>query len=307
MGRPPRIDYPGARHHVMNRGARKRGIFGDAEDCGTFLDLLAGLHNRFGVVVHGYTLMPNHFHLLLESTQGRLSRAMQHVSASYSRALNQRYDWDGPVFKGRFRSRLVLDDGYWMHLLAYLHLNPVRAGLVPTADHAQWSSHHAYVGLVGAPDWLSVDEHLQAFGGQEAYARYVEAVRLKRQRAPAGFDEEALWSSTVAQEVPEQERLGPPMLSPEEAIAYFEKIVARSLADLGRKERPGGPAQTERWLAAWWLERAGLSQREISNLLDASVPLVCRWIKRVRESLADGSASPELADLAARLDPRWPA
>ena len=129
MSRPPRLDYPGARHHVMNRGARREAIFLDQQTCVRFLALLGTLPGRFGVRVHGYALMPNHFHLMLESTRGNLSRAMQYLSGEFVRRANARRSWDGPIFKGRFRNRVVETDAYWRDLLCYLHLNPIRAHL----------------------------------------------------------------------------------------------------------------------------------------------------------------------------------
>jgi putative transposase len=96
-----RLDFPGARHHLMNRGARREPIFLDDDDRRAMLDLLADLPERFGVRVHGYALMPNHDHLMLEPVWGELSRAMRHVNAEFAQRLNRRYRWDGPVYKGR--------------------------------------------------------------------------------------------------------------------------------------------------------------------------------------------------------------
>src|SRR5688572_1964032 len=110
MPRTPRIDFPGVRHHVMNRGARRAPIFVNDLTCGAFLDVLGELPERFGVVVHAYALMPNHFHLLLETPRGNLSRAMKHLEGVYSQRLNATYEWDGPLFRGRFRNEVVEDE-----------------------------------------------------------------------------------------------------------------------------------------------------------------------------------------------------
>ena len=110
--RMPRLDFPGARHHVMNRGARREPIFLDDDDRRAMLDLLADLPERFGVRVHGYALMPNHYHRMLESVWGELSRAMRHVGGEFAQRLNRRYRWDGPVYKGRYRNRMVGTDAY---------------------------------------------------------------------------------------------------------------------------------------------------------------------------------------------------
>ncbi|HUT78334.1 MAG TPA: transposase, partial [Polyangia bacterium] len=111
----------------MSRGARRAPIFRDDIHCGLFLDLLSGLPERFGVDVHGYALMPNHFHLMLESGRGRISNAMAWLLSRYTVQVNRLHRWDGPLLRGRFHNRMVWHEQHWLHLLAYLHLNPVRA------------------------------------------------------------------------------------------------------------------------------------------------------------------------------------
>mgnify|MGYP000887075047 CR=1 FL=1 len=117
-----RLDSPGARHHVMNRGARHEPILATDDAKHMFLELLADLPQRFGIRVHGYVLMPNHYHLMLETVTGELPRAMRHLGGEFARRLNTELHWDGPVCKGRYRNRIVGTDSYWRHLLAYLHL-----------------------------------------------------------------------------------------------------------------------------------------------------------------------------------------
>ena len=143
----------------MNRGARKAPVFIEPEARQLFLDVLAELPTRFAVRVHAYALMPNHYHLLLESQTGKLSRAMRHLGGEFTRRLNQRRQWDGPLFRGRFHSRLVDTAPYWNHLLLYVHLNPVRAGL--TGADAGWTSHRAYTGAEPCPAWLTTEAFLE--------------------------------------------------------------------------------------------------------------------------------------------------
>lgn len=269
----------------MNRGARREIVLGDDRTCGLFHDLLGALPARFGVRVHGYALMPNHFHLLLESERGELSQAMQHLQAAFTQAFNRLHPgWDGPLFRGRFKNQLVEDDAYWMHLLAYLHLNPVKAGLAPWLDQSRWTSHAAYLGEERRPDWLTTDELLAHFGGARAYLAYTWEVHAGRRAPPAGFDEAKLWTPTRT------ERARPPAPPPrplgaEQALAQVLAITGvteEALRANGRGAR-GNPA---RWVAAWWLQRgAGMSLREIGELLDAEVPLVCRWCGRVAKAL----------------------
>ncbi len=193
MARRPRIDHPDARHHVMNRGARRQPVFLDESWYERFLWLLDQTTDRYGLVVHGYALMPNHFHLMVQSTLGNLSDGMRFLTSRYGRWLNEEHGWDGSVFRDRFRNRRVTDDAYWRHLLAYLHLNPIRAGLAPDPDRGQWTSHRAYVGLERTPAWLETGELLSLFRGRSGYLRYLAELRRGVEDGPQGFDPDALY------------------------------------------------------------------------------------------------------------------
>jgi len=113
MPRPLRIDFPGARQHVMNRGLRRGPVFVDDGCCGEFTGLLEEAVDRFGILVHAFALMPTHYHLLVESVHGNLSLALAFVSSTFSRNLNNRFHWDGSVFRGRFHNRVVSDPKHW--------------------------------------------------------------------------------------------------------------------------------------------------------------------------------------------------
>ena len=274
----------------MNRGARKQPIFVDLADTGTFKRLLAELTDRFGTRIHAYALMPNHVHLLLES-DGNLPACMQFLFGQYSRLLNERYDWDGPVWKGRYRSRLVLDDRYWRHLLAYLHLNPVRGGLALLPEHSSMTSHCAYMGLELPPPWLTTSELLDSFGGRARLLDYVRAVQRKKELGPPEFEPRRLW------EPPPPEPRPPEVADSEAAILRLERRLG-PLSSL-RQGRRGPNGDPRRWVAAWWLVRAGrLSNQEAADLLAANPTTVSRWIRRV---LARVESSGELAELCQRL------
>src|SRR4051812_49416104 len=102
MARPLRTDAPGCWHHVMHRGARHASVFRDDEDRLLFLNAVDEAVEHHGLEVHAYALMPNHFHLLVRSPLGNLSKAMKHVIATYTLRANRRHRWDGPIFRGRF-------------------------------------------------------------------------------------------------------------------------------------------------------------------------------------------------------------
>lgn len=300
MSRPPRIDYPGARHHVLNRGARRQHIFLDDDCFNGFIQILAELPARFGVRIHGYALMPNHFHLMVESVRGNLSRAMQYLQSRYSQWLNARYEWDGPLFKDRFKNKVVEDDLYWAHLLAYLHLNWVRAHLASAPDESGWTSHGAYVGLTPVPPWLEVSELQELFVTREAYVQYLEDVQRRREQPPVGFDTVLFFPSPWSDEDGEEESRDeassdgadennawvPPashLIAPDEAMIAVALVTGRPRDELMRGLPGRGRDNRVRWLAMWWLnEVTPLSQADIGRLLGASPPVVSRSISRIR-------------------------
>jgi putative transposase len=118
--------------------------------------------------------MSNHFHMLVEDASGRLSEAMRQLSAAYSRHLNKRLGRDGPVFRGRFKSRVITDELYLGVSIRYIHRNPVDAGLVGEPADWRWSSHRFHHGAE-APPWLSIRPVLARFGDDPArFDRFVK-------------------------------------------------------------------------------------------------------------------------------------
>lgn len=287
MPRTPRLDYPGARHHVMNRTLRKEALFTTDWMCSLFMDAAGDLPHMFGVRIHGFALMPNHYHMLIESPLGNLSAAMQHFGTSLTQNVNRVRKLDGPVFRGRFKNRVVEDDAYWMHLLAYVHLNPVRAFLCKAPEDWMWSSHAKYLGQVTEPDWLTTGEYLEAFGSVSAIADYVRDVQIKRRRGPAGFDESRLWiPSTTHVEPPADE---PVRIGLDEAIDEVANALDVDRAELmALPGKPGGNPSA--WIAIWWARRrTGLTQAEVGEpwgLSRARVSQICKALMvRARKDL----------------------
>ena len=209
MARPLRIEVPGGRYHVTARGNERRDIFHDDRDRAHFLALLAELPARLGVAVHAYVLMPNHFHLLLETPEANVSRAGHWLNVSYSVWFNHRHQRSGHLFQGRFAAVILEDDAGFQEVGRYVHLNPVRVkrlrldkeqraagrqGLAaaPSAEVVAerlarlrtwpWSSYRAYAGYCGAPDWLTTGVLGGLSGGRNLKERQA-ALRAYTERA----------------------------------------------------------------------------------------------------------------------------
>ncbi|HEX5216691.1 MAG TPA: transposase [Vicinamibacterales bacterium] len=146
MARQPRIQFPGAVYHVMSRGNARQKIFLDEDDCATFLRLLRHVRDRMDWQMWAYCLMPNHYHLLLETPAANLSKGMHDLNGAYSVAFNDRHARVGHVFQGRFKALLVDKDRYLIALARYLVLNPVRAQLCEAPGSWRWSSYRATTG-----------------------------------------------------------------------------------------------------------------------------------------------------------------
>jgi putative transposase len=171
MPRPLRIQYAGARYHVMSRGDRREPIFHDDKDREQFLVTLGQACGKTGWQVHAYCLMSNHFHLVVETPQANLAEGMKWFVGTYTQRFNRRHRHWGHLFGGRYKAQIIDErsPGYLVKAANYVHLNPVRAGLVRKTDSLQkhvWSSYPAYLRQSLRPPWLRIDRVLGEHGIQ---------------------------------------------------------------------------------------------------------------------------------------------
>ncbi len=272
MPRGHRIDFPGAWHHVMNRGARRAPIFKRDDHCVGFLDAIGEASHKARLEVHAYSLMPNHFHLLVRSPDGTLSRAMKYLLGAYTRKINDLHGWDGPIFRGRFKSQLITRDDYLQHLVAYIHLNPVRAHLVASPDEPSWTSHRAHVGLEDGPPWLARSGIRDWFGSARELAKWVKAVQIGREESPEALDT----TTGLYREDAAAAAFEPPPKAASRAgalLARATQVTGASLSSLRTAER-GRSANPARRFAVLALLREGLGHDEVAHALDMSVGAV---------------------------------
>lgn len=182
MVRPLRLEYPGAVYHAMSRGDARKSITRSEKDRRLFLDVLTEACEKYNIIIHGYCLMTNHYHLLVETPDGNLSIAMRHVNGIYTQRSNARNKTVGHIFQGRYKAILVDKDEYLLCLCRYIELNPVRAGLVEAPEEWIWSSFRQIAGIGNANEkFLTTDWMLSQFANtkrlaRERYVEYVKAI-----------------------------------------------------------------------------------------------------------------------------------
>jgi putative transposase len=177
MARPLRLDFEGALWHVTARGNERKEIVRDDVDRDAFVRILASVVKRYGWILHGWVLMPNHYHLIVETPRPTLSAGMMQLGAVYTQTFNRRWKRCGHLFQGRFFSLHVQRESHLLELLRYTALNPVRAGLVKIPGAWPWGSYRATAGLEKRPAWLATEWTLSQFRGrgrcETTWARFV--------------------------------------------------------------------------------------------------------------------------------------
>ena len=178
MARPLRILYPGAFYHITSRGNEQKALFKSKRDREKFIEYLESATERYDAVIHAYCLMDNHYHILLETPSGNLSKIMAHINGAYTNYFNAKRERSGHLFQGRYKAILVEADEYAKELSRYIHLNPVRANIVEHPEEYEWSGYGYFTGKKKAPEWLKMDFILGYFGkklsdSQKNYRDYV--------------------------------------------------------------------------------------------------------------------------------------
>ncbi len=301
MARPARLHVEGGVYHVILRGNGGQDIFFSEQDRRFFYGLIAEGCRRFGYRVHGFCLMSNHVHLIAQVGATSLARPMQNLCFRYGRWINRRRGRAGHVFQGRYRALLVEADSYLLELVRYVHLNPVRAALVATAEDYPWSGHRAYLGLENLP-WLTTDWVLSHFDRREAgaRARYRAFVRAGvRAGSAAGTrdefhlgtdDSRVLGSARFLESV-----LGPPA-RPAKAPslgAIVDRVCGRyglgagALAGPGRRRLGSEARGVIGYLAR---ESAAASLSEVARRFNRDITTMSRAVRRVEELAARDDA-----------------
>lgn len=304
MARQWRVQYEDAVYHVMSRGVIQGAIFLGNEDYQRFLDCLERASEKFRLEIFAFVLMGNHYHLLLRTKEANLSKAMQWLQTSYTIYYNRRHNRSGHFFQGRYKSILVGEESYWQSLSFYIHLNPIRAGMVKELDEYKWSSYHDYVRMKKIHKWVLCEEILSEFGynKQEQKNRYKELIIERcgqerkilgeiRYRLILGSDKFVNWvqkrfvnqSSIKDKELPQQKMIGD--------NGVIERVIAEVTKEFGISrdkllERKRKVSEIPRDVGMYILKMyTGLDNKRIGNIFGVSLSAVTKAANRVSEQI----------------------
>ena len=222
MTRPLRIEFKGAVYHITSRGNARQAIFLDEKDFADFLGVLCSVVKKYHFILHTYCLMNNHYHLLIETPEGNLSKGMRQLNGLYTQRFNRRHQRVGHLFQGRYKAILVDKDNYLLELCRYVVLNPIRAKIVKDPKDWKWSSYQATIGYRGIP-CLTTDWILSQFGNkQKAFRQYLAFV-----------------SSGIKTESPLKDTKGQLFLGQENFIDEIKQLMSgkENLKEVTKKQR----------------------------------------------------------------------
>ena len=256
MPRRPRIEMVGY-YHIVNRGVEQRITYEEQEDFETFLIMLCCACKIYGVQLHGYVLMSNHYHLLIETTQENLSKFMKHVNASYAIYFNKKYKRSGHLWQGRFKSWYITDEAYLYTLISYIHNNPVKAKIVDKPEQYRQSSYLAFTQEVEPILCLRNSFIFTEFGNKNDRKEFLQSTTDE-----SILDEIKKASNLVVTSVNEK------VLSTQRLKEIFANI-------LDNKDR-----NTKIFQAI----REGYSQYTIASHLGISQPYVNKIVKKMRDN-----------------------
>lgn len=314
MARPLRIAYENAIYHVINRGHRREPIFVDNSDRAEFLARLAVTQTRFNLVIHAYCLMHNHYHLLVGTPDANLSRAIHTLNSSYVSWFRARHGLVGSLFQGRFKSILVEKERYLVEVSAYIHLNPVRAGLVKNPEEWKWSSAGFYLGRrlpahrKKTSLAIATDEVVGLCGGKDNYLAVMDAVRARKSDGRAIYGANSLLGedSFVDQM---KTRLREPKQNLREHMPEAKQILRNAPEDVERAVRaavrlsPESPIVRRRGALAykmlvWALRRhSALRLDQIGDRFGVKPSAISELVRRIEAEAASNEKMHDALDL----------
>jgi len=302
MARPWRLQFPDAVYHITSRGNNRQAIFHDDADREMFLVLLGQAAARFPLHLFAFCLMSNHYHLFLRTPEPNLASAMHWLNATYTMRFNRRHHRLGHLFQGRYRAVVVFEESHWWHLSMYLHLNPVRAGMVPDPGVYFWSSFRDFTRRKSRFEWLKPEEVLTGYGRGEAdQRRRYRRECLELAGAASDFWEELRSSFFLgtraaltemarrhrpkgqSQEVPAFRRAGRREVDPELELTRVAQAFQVAKAELFQRRWNHWPR-----MAAYFhlVEHCGMKVSAVAKRMGVGAPAVTLGLQVFRKKLA---------------------
>lgn len=291
---------------MMSRGIDGRDIAGNSKDRELFVSVLEEMSDRFGIKIHAWVLMDNHYHILIETPGANLSKSMQWFGVTFTKRYNVRHQRWGHLFQGRFKSILVQDDAYMFRLSCYIHRNPLRAGIVPRLKDYQWSSYRSYAYGAPSPTWLTTSlilggmnknnphkdyrKRVQAYSGeQEKSSEDIQLGIVAGTMAFAKQIKKQFLLNTPHGEIPQQkltrDDYDVPVL-----LETASKILGCDLEAFKKATRIGKLDKTSRDLLVYLLwETGAFTNKEIGQHLGLTYSSVSYCVKRAKVMMKDNA------------------
>jgi len=320
MPRQARIDFPGALHHIMVRGIDRCDIFKSDVDQEHFLDRLGVVLEESGTHCYAFALMTNHVHLLLITGELPISKIMQSLLTGYAIYFNRKYNRIGKLYQNRFKSVLCEEDEYFLELVRYIHLNPIRAGITPTLKDLGHSISTGHSIILGAKSvsWFESGATLRYFGkrqksARKAYEAFVcdgiaaghrddlngggllrslggmwEAVNASRSGHKQAGDERILGSGVFVEDVlrrtkeieSRHSQLQREKWNFNNLLRHVAEVVGVSEKDLLMRGRENARARGRALLCKWLVMDLGMMQTDVANRLGVSRSAVSYLMRR---------------------------
>ena len=318
MPRRPRVFADGAIYHVYCRVGHGEPIFRDDAEAGALVETIASIRRRDELTIFAWCVMSNHYHLAVRTARVPLWRSMRLVQGRFAKGYNRRHDVYGPLWQGRYKATLVQDEAHLRQVVAYIHLNPVAAGVVTDPASHRRSGHHEILKAVGGDGLVDVDEALLLFGeSREAAVRsYVFALQGMARTRLAERDPESLpWWRASAPDDALKPREGPRLdalgasSEPELAVLSPEEFVlaAANALDVGMTKLIGPRSGREltrlrELLALLAVERYGIRVKDLAQSLARNPSVVSRWVSTAGDRrTSEAEFRERFEDLAATM------
>ncbi len=316
MARRPRIVVEGGLYHVYNRVSSGEPVFADPNEAIEFIEIIRDVKKRDGWTIFAWSVMSNHFHLVVRTSSVPLWRGMHGIQNRFSRGFNRRFGRTGSLWQGRYKAKYVEDQSYLARLVLYVHLNPVNAGLVEDPAEYPFAGHREVRKQLRAP-LVDVDEMLICFGETSKAARqsYLRAIRIGVD--PDAPELESIWHPfsftrdtplQVNADAPHVDELGRstalerPTLEANEYIKQVCELAGFGFEHIASRARDRDTAGKRRLIVTLGVERWRQKGKAMAAVLNKNPDVVSWWVgEGIRRRLEDDEFATQLEELDKQL------